>query len=298
MVLRLNPRYPLVWRTPHSIQFGIDRAIIRLDDVTLADERMISALGHGVSRPGLDVIAGAAGGSPADAVSLVQRLEPLLVRNVARSADSVVVEGSGPVARVVRDQLVAAGSTLEFDDGLPALAVIVADFVIDPQSHGRWLRHDVPHLPVVCGDSIVRIGPIVEPGLGPCLYCLELHHTDADPTWPAIATQVLGRRVSESASLTPLAVIEATAIAVRMVIARLESGSDESSDTSATSIDLDIATGERTARSWQRHPECGCAGLSADLPERAQSENARVSVRPRDPIRIEPRRDGAAAARA
>ncbi len=40
-------------------------------------------------------------------------------------------------------------------------------------------RHRISHLPVVIDKERVRIGPVVIPGLTPCLTCLDLHITHA-----------------------------------------------------------------------------------------------------------------------
>jgi hypothetical protein len=34
MILRLDPRFPMVWRTPTSVQLGIDPPLVILDPVT------------------------------------------------------------------------------------------------------------------------------------------------------------------------------------------------------------------------------------------------------------------------
>src|SRR3954462_11769222 len=57
MVLALDPRIPRVWRTPHSIQFGVDEPALVLDGVSAADERMLVALAAGVTVEGLPPVA-------------------------------------------------------------------------------------------------------------------------------------------------------------------------------------------------------------------------------------------------
>ncbi|MEO6310554.1 MAG: hypothetical protein ABIO33_07695, partial [Leifsonia sp.] len=44
MVIRLNPQFPVVWRTPDSIQIGIDRPITVVDHVSIALERVVNLL--------------------------------------------------------------------------------------------------------------------------------------------------------------------------------------------------------------------------------------------------------------
>jgi hypothetical protein len=40
-------------------------------------------------------------------------------------------------------------------------------------------RHGVSHLPVVLDEDRVRVGPVVIPGVTPCMTCLDLHLTHA-----------------------------------------------------------------------------------------------------------------------
>ncbi len=266
MVLKLDPIWPIVWRDPHTVQVGVDRPVAVLEQLTAEQERMVAALVAGVGRSGLDMIDG-----PAAADAMLARLGTALIGEPVQPAGAAVF-GAGRTADRLRSVLAATGTPV----------VIVAHYVIAPDLHSRWLRRDLPHLPVVYGDSIVRIGPFVEPGSGPCLYCLELHHTDADPAWPAIASQLLGRRAHTE---TDLVAIEVAATVARLVARR--SASDPGA---ARSIELDVSSGETSEREWARHPDCLCAGLIA-VPPGIVSASAQSPV----PIRFSPRRDAAAA---
>jgi bacteriocin biosynthesis cyclodehydratase domain-containing protein len=100
----------------------------------------------------------------------------------------------------------------------------------------------------------VRIGPLIEPGRGPCLYCLHRARVDADAAWPAIASQLWGRR---SRLETALVCAEAAALASRLVLSRLRDGAS----TTATALDLDAASGRTVERPFHAHPQCGCRGV-------------------------------------
>lgn len=74
-----------------------------------------------------------------------------------------------------------------------ALAVLVGPVALDPRSGDPWLRRGIAHLPVVVEGPRASIGPLIEPGLrGPCLWCLDLHRTDRDTSWPGLLAQVCG----------------------------------------------------------------------------------------------------------
>ena len=260
MVLKVREGVPLVWRSPSSLQFGVDEPLVVLDEVDAGTERMIAALVSGISSTGFDMMARSAGVSAEAASDLLTRLEPVLAPEAADASARrarVAVSGDGPLAdelrRVLRAEGVLAGSPADPDQSTPDLAVIVAGWVIPPEDHGSWLRRDIPHLPVVVGDGGVTIGPLVEPGDGPCLYCVQLARTDDDPAWPAIATQLWTRPAPE---LSGVAVVEAAGFVARKVLERL-SGARGAGD--AVSRRLATSTGEVSSRVWMRHAMCRCA---------------------------------------
>jgi bacteriocin biosynthesis cyclodehydratase domain-containing protein len=288
MVLRLDPRYPLVWRTPDTIQLGIDRPLAVVPGVTAPLESVISALRVGVPRSGALMLGRQAGATDAATSALLQALAPALVDldsrpalpdrvvpalEPARSPDdrvspsgsgvspAVCVDGAGPTADRLRALLtelgirvVATGTTDTTD-----LAVLVDHFVLAPERHGRWLRRDVPHLPVVFSDAEVRVGPLVEPGAGPCLTCLELERVDDDPAWPAIACQLLHRTApTETTRLS----IEAATTAAGIVHDRLFAASNEFA---AASLAIDADTLAVRRRAHRPHERCGCRFLPENV---------------------------------
>lgn len=254
MVLKLDPRLPLVWRTPTSMQFGVDSPAVVLDNISNAAERMIAALVSGVSQSGLEMIARDAGAEQSEALSLIAAVRPALHSPLAPALGSVTISGTGNTAESIAASLTNAGVTVAGDSDDIGLAIIVSHYVIEPELHGHWLRRDIPHLPVVYGDAIVRVGPIVEPGAGPCLFCLELYRRDDDASWPAIASQLWGRR---SGAETAIVAGEIAAVAARMAITRLRQGAGL-----ATSTHLDARSGVVSLQRWLPHPECACVEVA------------------------------------
>lgn len=281
MVLRLDPRLPLVWRSPSSLQLGIDRAAVVLENVSEAQERMIAALITGTGRPALDVLAGQAGADSDTVELLLRAVRAALVSEPPQAEPRIVtLAGRGPTLEQIADALASSGvqPRLVGNDVAAAaegsdFAVVVAHFVIDPEFHGVWLRRDLPHLPVVFGDAGARIGPIVEPGVGPCLYCLERTRSDADPAWPAIASQLWGRRSPIDRGLVSY---EVAGRATRLVLARLDGGAADA----ATSVYSDAATGSSLSTTWTRHPQCGCGVLPGSATA-DEERNAAAPPRPR-----------------
>ena len=265
----------MVWRDPFSLQIGVDPARVVLRDVSTADERMIAALGSGVSRSGLEMIAGSSGASGQEVSSLLRKLKVLLLPEPAeRPPARVSIVGSGQTVERIASTIALANiavtisATVSDEDS--DLGIAVGHYVLDPESYGFWLRRDLPHLPVVFGDDSVQVGPLVEPGSSPCLYCLEHYRRDADASWSAMASQLWGRR---AASETALVSAEVAARVARMVIGRVESGRQPTRSMAARSFRLAVDSGEVTRRDWMPHPECGCVTLAAS-PVPAEPLNA------------------------
>lgn len=248
MVLRLDPGIPLVWRSPDDIQLGIDVAVAVIEGVSSGQERLLAALAGGVSRSGYDMMARDAGVTREDAEALLEAIAPALLIPVENQPRRVSVLGSNAVATEIRTLL--GSESLEDDPESAALVVLSSDWVLAPADHGTWLSRDLPHVPVIAGDRGVTVGPFVEPGTGPCLYCVHLARIDADRAWPAIASQLSSRPAPD---VTRLQVVEVAAFAVRRI-------REWQPPTPVTySWRVDAATGQVTPTEWRRHPGCLCA---------------------------------------
>ncbi|MCU1406936.1 MAG: hypothetical protein JWQ43_3239 [Glaciihabitans sp.] len=266
----------MVWRTPVSLQFGIDPVWVVMNQVTRAEEHMISALGAGISRSGLSMVGISQGGTEEDVEGLIETLHSVLLPETRDAPvpplKRIDVIGSGVTARRLATVLAASErrsiryhrslGTMDPHDPLRErgtrpcdVAVLVGHFVLHPAMLSHWLRLDIPHLPVIFGDGAVTIGPFIEPGAGPCLYCLERNRTDADSSWPAIASQLWER---DSGSETAMTSAEVVAIAARLVLSRLTDGPAEV----AVALRLDAFTGLITSRVENPNPACGCRDVA------------------------------------
>ena len=157
----------------------------------------------------------------------------------------------------------------------PDVMVTVDAHVVEPLLARRLVQEDVVHLPVVVGEAGVRIGPVLN-AQGPCSTCLALWERDADPCWPALATQM---RTLPMPDVEHLVLHEAAASTARAVIDTLvgrASGADgagdeaepsgEASEDSAAwwsthSVEVTGQEPRGRHRAWERHPECLCSQL-------------------------------------
>jgi bacteriocin biosynthesis cyclodehydratase domain-containing protein len=277
MTFALDPRIHRVWRTPSVLQFGVERPVLTLANLSNAEERMLVALETGVTLSGLQLVSARAGGDPSHIEPFLERLDRVLApagdAAAPESAPSplVVLDGQGATAARLSQILTESGvdvrAGLRWNDPVIAqarAAVIVGSFAIEPERHQRWLRRDIPHLAIVFGDRTATIGPFVEPGDGPCIGCIDRHRTDDDPDWPAMASQLSTRSVRHETSLVSSAVASATAWCVADRVLNGSRALD------ALSLALDYESGITTERQHLPHEECGCRALpgtgKADAP--------------------------------
>ena len=276
MAPRIDPNLPLVWRSPNELQLGAAHARVVLADPGDLETGLIAALRHGAGLTALQAIGAGLGGSPEAVSRLLETLAPAF-ETAARHPDASAADpgGARPLVALdadafIAEQLAANLAMLGYETAIAAdapvdsvaLAVIAAPWVIAPARHLPWLRRDVPHLAVVVDDSGARIGPLVEPGLGACLRCLDLARRDADAAWPVIAAQLAGRPVVASTART---VHDAAALATSVVDDRLAHGVTALAN---ASISLAGPGAFPRRRGHRPHPECGCRapGGSATAP--------------------------------
>ena len=272
MLVRLNPHIPVVWRTPDSLQVGIDAPLAVFDATAPGVERVIAVLRSGAPLPIVEYVAEASGASAVETAELLRVLQPALIPESqpepVQRPWRVVVDGHAPTAQRIGGLLrelgvdvashSAVASTADQAADAADLAVIVGYYALPPERYGRWLRRDIPHLPVVFSDTEIRVGPLIEPGSGPCLGCLELSHIDADAAWPAIAIQLLALpEVVEDVGQQ----IEVSALVAGWVIDRLRAARPGPGTTAAV---IAVATGVVTLREHRPHERCGCRSLTGN----------------------------------
>lgn len=147
----------------------------------------------------------------------------------------------------------------------PDVVVLVESRVSVPFRSSALLGGDVPHLSLVQRELDVVVGPAVRPGRDACLRCLDLHRRDADPCWPAVATQLA---VAPPPRHDAATVATAAGLACSAVLAMLdgeasgvEDAADHEGDVGAGppwQRSREVGGGRVAERRWAPHPECGC----------------------------------------
>jgi bacteriocin biosynthesis cyclodehydratase domain-containing protein len=275
----LDPAMPVLMRPDGAVQVGWDprRAVLvhppdGLSAAALAD--LLRVMQSGVAIPDLTALAVNRGVVDVDAVT--ELVASLVCAGVvttapppARSA-SIRIHGRGPLSDLLAGALRCSGAKVRHSSlshagvrpGTTDLVVLSDYLVADP----RVIRdlHDagVPHLPVRVRDGTGLIGPLVIPGMTSCLRCADLHRSDRDAAWPAVAAQ-LRDAVGSADRATMLATAAIALSQVDRVIKAIRDSGDprragEPPPTLDTTLEFDVSSGSTISRRWSRHPRCQC----------------------------------------
>lgn len=178
---------------------------------------------------------------------------------------SIRVHGRGPLSEQLADGLRCSGARMSRAGtaaGAPAgidLVVLADDLAPDPRLVRDLQACGVPHLPVLLRDGTGLIGPLVIPGRSACLTCVDLHRTDRDPAWPALAAQ-LRDVVGSGDRPTVLATVALALAQLQQIIAAVQRrpAPAPSPATLNATVEVDVGAQSIVARRWARHPLCGC----------------------------------------
>jgi bacteriocin biosynthesis cyclodehydratase domain-containing protein len=269
----VNPATPVLLRPDGVVQVGWDpRRAVLIRPPTGFDSAVLADLLRTMQ----------SGGAPADwqlrhGIDPSEVISSLLDAGVVTSAPptrtrsaSIRIHGRGPLSDLLAGALRCSGArithTRRADVGAPSeptdLVVLADVLVARPHLVRALIADGVPHLPVRVRDGTGLVGPLVVPGVTSCLECGDLHRSDRDAAWPALAAQ-LRDTVGTADRATVLATAALALRQIDLVIRAVHGGhepqnSPDPPPTLDTTLEFDVDTGEVTARRWSRHPRCAC----------------------------------------
>ena len=135
----------------------------------------------------------------------------------------------------------------------PSVLVVVEGAAADPARGERLVSLGVTHLSVVVREADTVVGPLVVPGAGPCLRCLDLHRADLDPAWPLLLSQLVGTQPAEPGPVAAVAAGLAVAATLAVV--------DGTPPPVGRTWEVGLPDAVPRERTWTTHARCGCAGL-------------------------------------
>lgn len=273
-MLRLDPAYPPVWRSVDCLQFGVD-AVVIIAEPQPWQQRLIHELEQGIPDDAFDAVAAMAGASTLQARRLLRELRPALAKPPAQRTTLTLQVPHGyseEVAGAVADSIQETGWAVERTTWFGAAGespqrdqpvIVLADHLVEPRRAAPLLARDLAHLPLVFTAGRAEIGPLIVPGRTPCLACIGAHRRDADPAWPHIAAQLIGR---DGPQVGRAAATEAGIAAGRML--------SEGERRVVHSLVLHGDSLRRTWRAHRPHEDCPCRSLA-----RISMPDARADLR-------------------
>lgn len=272
---------PILLRPDDAVQLGWDprRAVLIRPPAGMTQTRLaelLRALQAGATRDEL-ITAAALFDDPEPIDELIDGLTEIGILTAlnarpsrpTRSA-SIRVHGRGPLSDLLANGLRCSGARVRHSTHPHAgnvaastdLVVLADDQIADPRLLQDLHNDGIAHLPVRVRDGAGVVGPLVIPGLTSCLHCADLHRTDRDAAWPAVATQLRGA-VGSASRATILATAALAMHQVDLVIRAVgHTGDDQPAPvappTLNTTLELDPEGYSIIARRWSRHPDCPC----------------------------------------
>ncbi|WP_045876296.1 thiamine biosynthesis protein ThiF [Pseudofrankia sp. DC12] len=181
------------------------------------------------------------------------------------------------LARVARPP-VLTGAAAPFQPDLLVLAPVGLP-VLRPDESLELERRAVPHLLAGIRETTGVVGPLVVPGLTPCLHCQHLHRFAADAAWPLLALQ-LARRAEPGPDACEVTLATLVgALAAAQALAFVDAGPARAACPTGPALPapgsgwaggrsvpataggtLEIATPDWRIRrrTWRLHPDCPC----------------------------------------
>lgn len=147
------------------------------------------------------------------------------------------------------------------DAGPADLVVLCSEVETGPQAF-ELMRTGTAHLYVGARETSGVVGPMVLPGRSACARCLDLHRSDRDPGWPAVAAQL---SVPQHGCEVLLATVLA-GLAGAQVLARIDAVDGLDPSTVDGTLEVSLPELRTRRRSWRLHPCCGCAWPADESP--------------------------------
>lgn len=267
---------PVLLRPDGTVQVGWDprRAVLVRPPGGLTAAALAGVLRRMQANAGMDdLVQEAARHGDVGADELGALITALVSAGVARPsrnttpgrAPAIRVHGRGPLADLIVDALRCTGTRVRHSSHAHAVVnpegtdlVVLTDFLgVEP----RLLRdlHDarVPHLQVRVRDGMGLVGPMVLPGLTSCLGCADLHRSDRDAAWPAVAAQ-LRDTVGAADRATVLATAALALGQIDTALSAIRGEPARPPVTLSTTLEFDGSTSTIATRYWPRHPMCPC----------------------------------------
>ncbi|HEX4705504.1 MAG TPA: hypothetical protein VH352_25495 [Pseudonocardiaceae bacterium] len=149
----------------------------------------------------------------------------------------------------------------------PDLVILTDAAVPEPRLSAGLSAAGLPHLVVHAGEGTGTVGPLVVPMRTSCLHCIDLHNTDVDPCWPALAAQLADRPQPADLATAQATAAFAAGQALRFLHSCQQAEVMAAAELPvwSASVEIDVFGCRSTRVERLPHPQCPCgvAGSTA-----------------------------------
>jgi bacteriocin biosynthesis cyclodehydratase domain-containing protein len=138
----------------------------------------------------------------------------------------------------------------------PDLVLITDATVADPLLSSSLTAVGLPHLMVHAAEGTGVVGPLVVPGRTSCLRCVDLHNTDTDSCWPALAAQLAAH--PQPADLASAQATSAFAAGQALRFLHGSAAGHGDLPVWGAAVEIDVFTGRCNRVEWRPHERCSC----------------------------------------
>ncbi|HEX5401408.1 MAG TPA: TOMM precursor leader peptide-binding protein [Pseudonocardiaceae bacterium] len=157
----------------------------------------------------------------------------------------------------------------------PDLVLITDATVADPRLSSSLSAAEIPHMMVHAAEGTGVVGPLVVPGRTSCLRCVDLHNTDTDPCWPALAAQLAAH--PQPADLASAQATSAFAAGQALRFLHGTATGDGDLPVWGAAVTIDVFTGRCDRVEWRPHTACSC-GVAAATAETRPGDDPRAAT--------------------
>ncbi|VBA48511.1 hypothetical protein LAUMK142_01403 [Mycobacterium pseudokansasii] len=274
----LDPAMPVLLRPDGAVQVGWDprRAVLVQPPGGLAASSVAALLRSMRSpTPITELQRQAVSQGLVDGEEVVNLVRQLVGAGVATRghrgcpgrAASIRIHGRGPLSDLLMQALRCSGARVgqsrqphaAVGSGTVDLVVLSDYLVADPRLVRDMHNEGIAHLLVRVRDGTGLVGPLVIPGVTSCLRCADLHRSDVDCAWPAIAAQLRDTvGVADRATLLATAALALSQVNRVIAAVRGEQADHDPPSALDATLEFDLNAGSIVARQWTRHPLCSC----------------------------------------
>lgn len=154
----------------------------------------------------------------------------------------------------------------------PDLLVLIEHGAADPARSRLSMSAGVAHLSVVVQEASVLVGPLVVPGVTPCLRCVDLWRADVDDRWGVVVAQLAAAARPHGPEESALAAV-AGSLAAAQALAHLDG---RTPTVRGAGLEVSLPEAVPRVRSWAVHPDCGCGAIPVTPPVTASCAGDRV----------------------